>query len=433
MDASLTALTKTINKIGEAFEAYKSVNDERLEALAEGKGSGEAEAKLSKIEKDIGSLTKLKRDVEAEMKAQKDRIEELESRATQPGATVSEKRRNEYKGAFVEWIRSKGQSNEAEQRMRSIAQAAIEAKDITIGTPAAGGFAVPEEISRQIEKLERKFSPVRDLVKVVTTGTSDYKELVSIGTPTSGWVGETGSRSATTTPTLRERAPTNGEIYAYPQVSEWSLDDIFFDVEAWLASEVAESFALNEGDAVIRGNGSNKPTGFLNQAPASTADYASPLRNASAYQYVPMSPNDASPAVATLAGDDLLTTIYTLNSMYRANASWVMNSNTTAVVRKLKDGNGQYHWQPGLQAGQPDRLLGYPTATWEQMDDIGTNTFPIGFGNWQRAYLLADRVGLRVTRDNISAPGFVKFYVRRREGGIVLNNDAVKLIKRALT
>jgi HK97 family phage major capsid protein len=433
MDASLQALTKTINKIGEAFEAYKSANDERLEALADGKGSGEAEVKLAKIEKDIGSLTKLRRDVEAEMKAQKDRIEELEARASQPGATVSEKRRGEYKGAFVDWIRSKGQSNEAEQRMRSVAQAAIEAKDITIGTPAAGGFAVPEEISRQIEKLERKFSPVRDLVKVVTTGTSDYKELVSIGTPTSGWVGETASRTATTTPTLRERAPTNGEIYAYPQVSEWSLDDIFFDVEAWLAAEVAESFALNEGDAVIRGNGTNKPTGFLNQAPASTADYASPLRNAAAFQYVPMSPNGASPAVATLAGDDLITCIYTLNSMYRAGASWVMNSNTTAVVRKLKDENGQYHWAPGLQAGQPDRLLGYPTATWEQMDDIGTNAFPIGFGNWGRAYLLADRVGLRVTRDNISAPGFVKFYVRRREGGIVLNNDAVKLIKRALT
>jgi HK97 family phage major capsid protein len=430
MDASLSALTKTINKVGEAFEAYKSTNDDRIDAIEKGDTSkaGELTVKLSKIEKDLGLFTKLKSDIQIEIQHQKERIEELESRANQPGRTGSDKRRAEYKQTFVDWIRSKGSSADLEARMKELHRQAIEAKDVTIGTPAAGGYAVPEEISREIERLELKFSPVRRLVKVVPTGTSDYKELMSIRGASSGWVGETGSRTATATSQLRERAPTHGELYAYPQVSEWSLDDIFFGVEQWLSEEVAESFALNEGDAVIRGNGTNQPTGMLNTTPTTAEDFASPMRAAAVYQYI-ASPSLVSPTVYGVDPDKLIDLVFTLNSSYRAGATWVMNSTTTGSIRKLKDSNGQYHWQPGLQAGQPDRLLGYPVETWEQLDDVGANKFPVAFGNFRRAYVIADRVGLRITRDNISNVGFVRFYVRRREGGTVLNNDAVKWLR----
>jgi HK97 family phage major capsid protein len=171
----------------------------------------------------------------------------------------------------------------------------------------------------------------------------------------------------------------------------------------------------------------------LNTAPVTTADYASPLRNAAAVQYIPSGAKVGSPATPALTSDALITTAYALNAQYRVNANWVMNSNTTAEVRKLKDTTGQYLWQPGLQLGQPDRLLGYGVAAWEQMSDMVANQFPIAFGNWQRGYVLADRVGLRVTRDSVTAVGFVKFYVRRREGGCVLNNDAVKVIKFAVS
>jgi HK97 family phage major capsid protein len=174
---------------------------------------------------------------------------------------------------------------------------------------------------------------------------------------------------------------------------------------------------------------------MLNTAPVATADFASPLRAAAAYQFVTMDtdaqfvPPDGSPAAAGLAADGLIDAIYTLNSAYRTGASWIMNSLTTAGVRKLKDRQGAYMWQPGLQAGQPAELLGYPVATWEQMPDVALNALPIGFGNWKRAYVLVDRVGMRITRDNVTSIGFVKFYVRRREGGIVLNNDAAKFCK----
>lgn len=431
--STLIEIKGAVEKIAEAYEEYKATNDQRIALLEKGR-NGEAKElgeKLKRIDADITKFDGLKTDLEAEMKFQRDRIEALEAKASNPKKTADEVMQDEYKSAFMSWMRNKGQDSASEAKMDTLAKKArLEGKAITIGTPSAGGYAVPEEIAREIERLELKFSPVRNLVKVVQTGTSDYKELVNLRGASSGWVGESGSRSATNTPTLREVVPTHGEIYSYPQVSEWALDDMFFNVESWLAEEVAQEFAQEEGLAVISGNGSSKPTGMLNTTPVTTADFASPLRAAAAYQFISSDLDaDDSPAGIGIRADSLIDTVYTLNSAYRADATWIMNSLTTAAVRKLKTADGAYHWAPGLQAGQPAMLLGYPVATWEQMSDIGANNFPIGFGNWRRAYVLVDRVGLRITRDAVTSIGHVKFYVRRREGGIVLNNDAAKFIR----
>ncbi len=409
-----------------AFEEFKRTNDERLEALKNGDAARakELDTKLEKIEKDVTTFGQIKKALETEQQIIRERVEELESRASSPGKTASEKRQDEYKNLFVGWIRNKGQSPMHEQQMYDLQRRMLEAKDVTIGTGSAGGFAVPEEIAREIELQEKKFSPVRDLVKVVQVGTSDYKELVNIRGETSGWVGETGSRPATATPALREIVPTHGELYAYPQASEWSLDDIFFNVEAWLAETVAEEFAIQEGDAVIRGNGTSKPTGMLNSAPVNVDDFGSPLRAAAVYQFIPSA---ASPDA--ILPDTLIDVQYKLNSRYRAGAFYVFNSTTAGAIRKMKDTQNQYLWIPGMVAGQPDMLLGYPMAIWEQMDDVGANKHPVAFGNFRRAYVLADRVGLRITRDNVTNIGHVRFYIRRREGGIVLNNNAIKWIK----
>lgn len=424
----MATLQETIDKIGTAFEEFKTTNDARLDAVKTGNESKAAElgTKLDKIEKDVQQFSELKKKIELEQAIQKDRIEELEAKASSPGKTAAAKRQDEYKGAFVDWIRNKGQGPMQEQKLQDLQRKMMEQKDVTIGTGAAGGFAVPEEIAREIGRLELLFSPVRRLVRVRTTGTSDYKELVSKRGTTSGWVGETGTRTATLTPQLRERAPTFGELYAYPQASEWSLDDIFFNVEEWLAEEISQEFAQEEGLAVISGNGTSKPTGLLNTAPVVTADFASPERAAAAFQSVT---SDLTPGGVALLADTLIDLVYTLNSAYRARAVWVFNSLTAAAIRKLKDTQNQYLWQPGLQAGQPERLLGYPAEIWEAMANVGANNFPVGFGDWMQAYVLADRVGLRITRDNVTNVGFIRFYVRRREGGIVRDNHAAKFLQ----
>src|SRR5262249_12501427 len=126
---------------------------------------------------------------------------------------------------------------------------------------AAGGYAIPEEILRDIERHELKISPVRSLVRVVQTGTGDFKALLNERGASASWTSETGTRSQTLTPKLREVVPTSGEEYAVPVATNWSLDDVFFNVQAWLAEEVAEQFARLEGDAFVRGDGSNKWTG----------------------------------------------------------------------------------------------------------------------------------------------------------------------------
>lgn len=415
-----------IEQSGKAFEEFKAANDKRLEELKKGNESRvtELEAKLAKVDKDLAAASEAKRKAETELQIQRERIEELEARAKVPGKTLEQKLESEYHEKFMQFMRSGAQDQELGVQLRSIERQMLEAKDVTIGTGSAGGFAVPEQIAREVEKQEKLFSPVRMDVKVVQIGTSDYKELVNLRGTTGGWVGETGTRTATGTSTLREVAPTQGELYAYPQASEWSLDDVFFDVGAWLAEEIAETFAVEEATAVLTGNGTSRPTGMLNTTPTTVDDFGSPLRGAAVYQYVASA---ASPDAIT--PDSLIDLVYKLNSRYRSGAKFIFNSTVAASIRKLKDTTNQYLWQPGLQMGEPDRLLGYPTSIWEQMANVGANAFPVGFGNWRRAYVLVDRVGMRITRDEVTTPGYVKFYVRRREGGIILNNNAAKFLR----
>lgn len=406
-DGGMVALTRTINEIGKAFELFKETNDERV---------GELKQKIDALEgggMPAGDVATLR-----------DRVEELEARAGGPGA-IRPKRDSEHVRLFNGWLRkpsdvvSQTELSNYESHHRLTIRG-----DVTIGTGAAGGFAVPKEISDEIERLEKRFSPVRDLVKVQPVGTSDYRALVNIRGTTTGWVGETGTRSATATPSLREIIPTHGELYAYPQASNWSLDDIFFDVGQWLAEDVAQEFALAEGLAVISGNGTNRPTGMLNTVPTSVADFGSPFRAAAVYQFVASA---ASPDA--ILPDALITLLYTVASQYRANATWVFNSTTAAAIRKLKDTQNNYLWAPGIAAGQPDRLLGYPVAYWEQMQDVGANLHPVAFGDFRRGYILTDRHPMRITRDEITTPGYTKFYVRRRVGGHPLVNDSLKFLK----
>src|SRR5262249_27322573 len=156
-----------------------------------------------------------------------------------------------------------------------------------------------------------------------------------------------------------------------PQISEWSLDDIQFRADQWLIENIADEFSLQESVAIWNGNGTNKPTGFVNTSPTTTADFVSPLRAAASFQYV----NSIASPFSVNGSDALTTLVYTLNSQYRVNATWAMNSATMASVRSLKDTTNNYIFQPALAAGTPSTLLGFPLIFWEQMDSIGSGTF----------------------------------------------------------
>lgn len=421
-------LLDAIEGVNSAFEEFKKTNDERLEAESKGNKARaqELQEKLDRIESEIVESQKQKREMERKLAAANERLEIVEAMNDRPKGTIQDKIKGEHKTAFMSWLRSGGKDSESEAKIRELSQKAREFKDIVIGTPSSGGYAVPEEISRQVDALLLKQSDVLNRINMVQVGSSDYKELISIHGGNSGWVGETGTRSATGTPELRERAPTWGELYAYPQVSEWALQDLFFNVENWLVNDITDGMRKNLDTAIWNGDGSSKPTGMINQAPAATADHASPLRNASAYEYVPVV--DGSPVA--FGPDSCINLVYKLNRAYRPGASFGANTVTQGAMRKFKNADGDYLWQPSLQAGQPDRFLGYDIFTFEDMADPTTgNGFALGFGDWRRAYTLAYRRELAVTSEGITKPGYIRFYVRRRYGGIVTHNDALKFLK----
>ena len=355
-------------------------------------------------------------------------------------ATAGTRDQLDHKQRFIDWIR-RPHDHGTKTRLGE-AQSELSRKAITIGSDPGGGFAVPELIHTEIARRVAELNPFRALVNVIPVGSSDFTHLLDVGGTGSGWVGEGGSRTETNTPLLASRKPTFGTCYAYPKASEEALQDMFFDVSGWLTQSVAEQLAAAEAQAIVTGDGSNKPTGFLNATPSATADDVSPARAAGALQYLPAGGSAGFPAFSATSpvsypADVLIDLVHSLKSQYTADAAacaWVMSRTTAAVIRKFKDADGNYLWANAIAAGMPATLAGWPVVITDFMPAIGTNSHPIAFGNWRRAYLLADRGPLMVTIDeSITTPGQTKFYVRRRVGGCVLDNQAVKLIKIATT
>jgi HK97 family phage major capsid protein len=430
--SSINELYEVMEKIGKGFETLKETNEKQLEEERKGNEARarELSASLDKISAELTDNTKKKEILEKRIAMQQDRLELLEAVNDRPRATLQEKARGEYKDAFVDLVRSGLDDADRARQIKEIQARYREVKDVLIGTTTAGGFALPEEISRSVDKLLLKLSPITQYVKNVMVGTSDYKELISVNEASYAWSSETGTRNATNSPVLRERAVTTGELYAYPKASNWSLRDIFFNVESWLTDSIAEGFSVGLSTAIWSGDGSSKPTGFINQAPATADDYASPQRNHSAFEYIPIT-SPSSPFTSTgITADTVIDLVYQLNPRYRGNARFAANTVTQGHLRKLKDTTGQYLWQPSLQMGQPDRLMGYELFTWEDMGNPKTSTaFPLAFGDFNKAYTLTMHNELEVLRDPYTTKGYTAFYVSRRFGGIVTNNYAVKLAK----
>lgn len=349
------------------------------------------------------AVTALRSDVE-EVKSRLDKVARAAARPAIGGAHAS----TEIKG-FVDGYLRLGRETEI--------------KSLSGVTPGDGGYAVPRVIDETIAREMAEISPIRAIAQVVQTGSAGYRKLVSTGGTSSGWVSETAARPETGTPQFAEIAPPSGELYANPAASQAMLDDAGFDLESWLASEIAMEFARAEGAAFVSGTGVNQPSGFLS-APVSTAEDG--VRAFGSLQYI-----GSGDAAGFDAAPDarLIDLVHTMKAGHRQGANFVMNSATLAEVRKLKTADGAFLWQPGMVEGQPDRLLGYPVIEAEDMPDIAAGAFPIAFGNFRHGYLIAERTATQILRDPFTNKPFVHFYATRRVGGQVLDSAAIKLLK----
>ena len=389
----------------QAFEAFKESNDDRL---------GQIEQRMSADVVTSDKVDRINRAVD-ETKA---RLDELVLKGKRPSLSGSDEMpaAMEHSRAFDSYVR-KGETQ---------GLSGIEAKSMSIGSNSDGGFLVPPETETHIGSLLKLVSPIRAAAGVRQMSSSLYKKPFAITGAVTGWVGETAARPETAAPTLAELQFPATELYAMPAATQALLDDAAVNLEGWLAEEVQQAFAEQESAAFVTGNGTNKPKGFLAYSNVADASWSW-----GSLGYAATGTAGAFPAANP--ADKLVDLAYILKSGYRQNALWAMNRKTQSTVRKFKDGQGNYLWQPALSAESKATLLGFPVIEVEHMPDIATDTFSIAFGDFNRGYLVVDRVGVRVLRDPYSSKPYVLFYTTKRVGGGVQNFEAIKLMKFGVT
>ncbi|MCR9120709.1 MAG: phage major capsid protein [Phyllobacteriaceae bacterium] len=384
-----------------AFDAFKQANDERLRELE------------SQLGEDPVSADKVDR-INLAVDEQKRVLERLVAKAASPtsGGGFAFGGNSEHKAAFERYVRG---GDEAGLRR-------LEGKAMSYGSGPDGGFLVPPETETAIAGRLRDLSPIRALATVRQVTGAVLKKPFAVSGPAVGWVGETDARPETAAGTLAELQFPTMELYAMPAATATLLEDSAVDIDQWISAEVEAAFAEQEGAAFVNGDGVNKPRGLL--------DYT--IVDESAWSwgnlgYVPT--GTAGDLPADDATGVLLDTVFTLKAGYRQNASWLMSRKTQAAIRKLKDVDGNYVWQPPATAEQKPSLMGFSVHESEDMPAIAADAPAIAFGDFARGYLVVDRRGVSVLRDPYSAKPYVLFYTTKRVGGGIQDFDAIKLIR----
>jgi HK97 family phage major capsid protein len=400
-------LKKLFEDLKKAVHDFQKANDERF-ASVEKKGSADP-LLVEKVDKANAEITRLQK-----------QIDDVQKIAQRPGRAAEQEEKaalaSEHRGVFTKWMR-RGKDGGAEDEL-----AEVEKKSVNIGSDAAGGFAVPEQLDQSIGQIERDATPMRQVCTVLQVGNETYEKLFNKGGAGSGWVGETDARGETTAPALASVKPFFGEVYANPQVTQKALDDMMFDAGAWLADEVGLAFAAAENTAFTAssGNGTNKPKGILAYTLAETADATRAFGQLEKY---------TTAAQAAITGDELIKFTEKLRAGYRQNARWMFAAPTAAYIRTLKAvTDGTYLWRPGIEAGQPDLLLGFPVTRNEDVPAIAAGAACVLFGDFRRGYTVADVRGIRVLRDPYTSKPYVGFYSTRRVGGGVMDSLAIKVL-----
>lgn len=386
-----------------AFEAFKEANDERGATADKRSADVVLEEKLARIDGALDSHAR--------------RLDEIVLKSARPAlggdrAQARSAHALEHKAAFEAYVRSGEASG-----LR-----ALELKALSAGSNADGGYLVPPEVETQIGQRLTAISPIRGIAGQRTISGNVYKKPFMTTGPAVGWVGETDARPQTGSPTLDELSFPAMELYAMPAATATLLEDAAVNIDQWLAQEVEQVFAVQEGSAFVSGDGNNKPKGFLS--------YTTVAQSAWSWGNIGYIASGAAGAFpASNPSDVLVDLIYAVNAGYRQNGAFVMNRKTQSVIRKFKDTTGGYLWQPPATAGSKATLMTFPVIEAEDMPDIAANSLAIAFGDFNRGYLVVDRAGVSVLRDPYTAKPYVLFYTTKRVGGGVQDFDAIKVMK----
>ncbi len=383
------------------FETYRETNDARLQEMESRFADVVTEEKLARVDRGLD-----------EAKRRLDRIA-LDARRPALGAGPErDPAATEHKSAFDRYVRT-GEAAGLKE---------LEGKALSAGSGPAGGYLVPDVVEREVLRRLATISPIRGIASVRTISGGLYKRAFSTAGPAAGWVGETAARPQTDAPTLAELAFPAMELYAMPAATQTLLDDAVVDIDKWIADEVETAFAEQEGAAFVAGDGVSKPKGFLAADTIADEDWTWGKLGF-------VATGQAGGFPAQNPSDKLIELVYAAKAGYRQNGVFVMNRKTQSAIRRFKDANGSYIWQPPASVGQGATLMGFPVVEAEDMPDMAAGSHAIAFGDFRRGYLVVDRAGVRVLRDPYSAKPYVLFYTTKRVGGGVQDYAAIKLLK----
>ena len=276
------------------------------------------------------------------------------------------------------------------------------------GVQADGGYLVPEEFERQIVMGLDEANVVRGLAKVITTS-AERKIPIAATHSAAQWTAENGAYTESD-PTFDQKTIDAFKLTDLVKVSIELLQDSMFDLESYIAAEFARAFGIAEEQAFCVGNGTGQPTGIFTAKGGNVGVTAA--------------------SATAISADELISLVYALKSPYRRNAKFLMNDATVSMLRKLKDNNGAYLWQPSVQAGEPDRLLGYELYTSPYVPVAAAGALTVAFGDFKN-YWIADRSGRTVQRLNelYSTNGQVGFVATERVDGKVILPEGIQLLK----
>lgn len=363
--------------------------------------SAEDTTTYEKMETEVVNLGKeierLERQAAIDLELSKATRDPLTSRPTYGnGSNKTGRATDEYKLAFWNSMRNKNSFD---------VQNALQ-----VGTDSEGGYLAPDEFERTlIETLEEQ-NIFRQLASVITTSSGDRKIPVVASKGTASWVDEEGI--------IPESDDAFGQVSigAYKlatmiKVSEELLNDSVFNLPQYIAREFARRIGDKEEEAFFIGDGTGKPTGIFNATGGAEVGVTA-----------------ASATAITL--DEVMDLFYSLKSPYRKKAIFTMNDSTVKAIRKLKDGNGQYIWQPSLTAGEPDTILNRPVNTSAYVPTLGASAKSIAFGDFGY-YWIADRQGRSFQRLNelYAANGQVGFKATQRVDGKLILPEAIKVLQ----
>ena len=433
----LKDIAQTLEDQGKAFKAFREANDELIKAKAEGKAVADLTAKVEKISAELDKLDDAKAAIDDLLKKANRPQNDAESKAANDLAVeakafnISLRADYQLKGKpFPGELSTDGYKQYKSAFFKTLAGVSVddlssdERKALSAGSDPDGGYMLPHATTGSVITKMYEQSVMRQLATVQTISTNDIEGLIDNDDATAGWVSELGTRSDSATPTVAKYRIEAHEMYAMPKASQRILDDAATDVEAWLAAKTADKFGRVEGLAFWQGTGTGQPRGLASYTTAATADEA---RAWGQFEHVKTGANGA---FHTTKADPLQDLLGAFKDQYLQNATWCMRRELRTDIRKMKEATSdRYLWEPSLQAGQPDRLLGYPVRIDQYMPAKATDSLSLAFGDFKQAYLIVDRMGIRTLRDPFTAKPYVVFYSTKRTGGGAQNTEAVKFLK----